>query len=467
MRYRRIAAITLTVLLALSLCPNPAGADGALTLTNGADNGIISVTCSYEMNGTLAYDISREGVSVNRGEFDVSDTNSAEIGLPVRRLPLNEYTVTVSLYVGRGRNTRVAETAAITLTTGVDASVITNGSETLGNSNPIDQVRAVLVPYAEVFDSAALTGEPVVKLKRHDLVTVLSVNGNIAHIQYWIQSGNGYTTKVDKINAEYHSDDDFIGTGYMSTEAFILPDTKAAIDLQREVVELAYNRLGIRGVYSQGRRCEGWYVDCSALACWLWYQVGIETFNGTATACNGIAGWANGEANNVIRWAATEDYDNAQDAIALIKTDNGITEDVGFGVDDYYGAYLESDVLDYADTMPREVWDSLEPGDLLLFNKAESLVYNEIDFGMHCVNQGHASQSGYDHVAVFVGYASRGGGEVDYDTITVIEAMGPSDEASRNTVINTISVAGARHDQIRMVVSPLGCERVISVLPAT
>ena len=107
-----------------------------------------------------------------------------------------------------------------------------------------------------------------------------------------VQSGNGQLTVQDDVNTLYTSDDDLVGYGYVNANVFEAPELSYESDIQREVVELAYSRLGSKGVYSQARRYQDYYLDCAALCCWAWHQVGVNPYSGAYTSCGGISSWA-------------------------------------------------------------------------------------------------------------------------------------------------------------------------------
>lgn len=454
-----------------------------------ADGGILSVTSSNIMTGKLIYSIYRDGELINIGRMTVQGLTETEVGLPINKLPMNDYEINIAYY--NGANEKVAE-ETVTMTLGVDNPVLSgdNTDAAYIAANPIETMRAIMAPYAKVYSSATLTGQAVVELKRHDIVRVKSITNRVAAVSYMIQSGNGTITPEDDVNALYESDDDLVGDGYMSIKAFQLEALSYESDLQREAVELAYSRLGAKGVYSQSRRYMDYYLDCAAMVCWCWHQVGVDVFNGTYTSCNGIANWAQGQTDNVILWAATEDYLAVQTEWASIKSSHGVGTMTSIDIvnitsneDETTTSTLtgettsESKVLDYVDSIDRTVWEALEPGDILFFNHKESLSYTHehddgnggtytctFGLGTHFINE-DGSGAGYDHVAIVVGFASDGNGGENKNILTIIETSSPSFEASKNTKVSTISYStssptSSRVEEIKMVVRPTGCERL-------
>lgn len=469
---KRVLSIFLSFVMLLPMMLTAHAADW-FSLTK-VDNGIISVSYSDVMAGKLVYSIYRDGELVNIGQTEVQGHTESEVGLPSNKLPIDEYEVTVAYY--NGANAKVAE-ESIVLTLGVSSPTPSsnNVNGTYLSANPIDTMKAIMVPYAKVYANASLTGTPVAELKRHDLVRIHSITNGIAAISYQIQSGDGYITKDDDTNATYHGTNDLSGNGYINASAFEVQPVTYDMDQQREAVELAYTRLGTRGVYSQNKRYLDFYLDCAALVCWCWHQVGVNIYNGSYTSCNGIASWAESKtgSDNVILWASTEDYLGAAMDIASNKCSGG-----PYGGDgtitsfDAPNTFPESKVVNYIDDISRDVWDKLEPGDIIFFNHIEKdLEHTHTDsddddswshtskFGNHFVNE-DGPGLGYDHVAMFVGYSSDGKGGENKDVITIIETSTPSTEANENTKVNTISFTSARTKTIRMVVRPTGCERI-------
>lgn len=419
------------------------------------DTGIAEINFNTPMAGNLVYTIYYNAAAITSGKQELKGVTKVEVGLPVHRLAENEYTVTFAYY--DNENEKIAEDT-LNMTMGCNSPVLSTeeltGMEIL--ANPIEQTKAILTPYAKVYSSSTLVGEPVAELKRHDIVQVNSISDGVAYITYMIQSGNGQLIVEDDVNTRYESSDDLVGKGYINANAFKLEDLSYESDIQREVVELTYARLGTKGVYSQARRYSSYYLDCAALACWAWHQVGIDTYNGAYTSCNGISSWALGKSgsDNVILWTAMEDYTSAQLSIAAIKAANDITGDIVFD-----GGIPEDQVLDYMESIDKTVWEDLQPGDIILFNYLESLTYNGISFGSHYVNQ-NGSGKGFDHAAVVVGFSSDGQGGKDKNVLTIIETASPSTEASENTKVSTISFSSSRAQQIKMVVRPTGCKRM-------
>lgn len=415
-----------------------------------SDTGIIDVTYNEPMAGKLVYTVYYDGEIVTTGDVELKGNTTAQVGLPVNRLPYKKYQVTVAYY--NNDNRKIAEdTLAMTL--GCDTPVLSSTNLSGGEikANPIEQTKAIMVPYAKVFSNSTLTGTPVVELKRHDIVQVNSISNGIASIKYMVQSGNGQLTVQDDVNTLYTSDDDLVGYGYVNTNVFEAPELSYESDIQREVVELAYSRLGSKGVYSQARRYQDYYLDCAALCCWAWHQVGVNPYSGAYTSCGGISSWAFSQpsSNNVILWAATEDYTSALMAISEIKAAHDIEGSITFD-----GGQKEENVLNYMDNISRDVWESLEPGDIILFNWKEDLTYNGIDFGSYWVND-YGPHKGFDHAALVVGFSSDGEGGENKDVLTYIETANPDE----NTKVSSISFSAAQ-ETIRAIVRPTGCKRM-------
>lgn len=471
---KRVLSLFLTCVVLFSTLP--VHALSWFTVTQ-ADDGVLSVTSTELMAGKLIYSIYRDGELVNIGQTAIEGLTETEVGLPVNKLPADTYEVTVAYY--NGANEKVAE-ESVTTSFGSDNPILSSDSTDAAYiaANPIETMRAIMVPYAKVYANASMSGTPVAELKRHDIVRVSSISNGVAAVTYMIQSGNGTITPEDNVNALYESDDDLVGSGYINASAFELEPLSYDSDLQREAVELAYSRLGTKGVYSQARRFLDYYLDCAAMVCWCWHQVGIDVYNGTFTSCNGIANWAQGQTDNVILWAATEDYLAVQTEWASTASNHGIGPSSTIDIVDSDETTTTSKVLDYADTIDRTVWEALEPGDIIFFNHKESLSYFHmhwydgdedddgyyvectVDLGEHFINE-TGPGAGFDHVAMVVGFASDGKGGENKDILTIIETSSPSAEASKNTKVNTIAyLTSSRVEEIKMVVRPTGCERM-------
>ena len=441
--YRIFSFLLILSLLCQSVPAHAAG--GTITDVSYAD-GIIEVTLSGENDNTVSLTLYMDGAAIYMKTAEAEE-GRVQIPLPVRNLPLGSYTASVSCS-GDSAGSR-----SLTIVTGTESPVAMGGSYHSYTPQTPATSRAVMVPYAKVFASDSMTGEPLAELKRHDLVSILSDNGSISHVKCIIQSGNGSITNIDNTNAEYHSADDLVVTGYMYNTSFSLPSTGQEPDLQREVAELAYTRLGLKGVYSQARRYIDYYTDCSALASWCWYQVGID-FTNFGTACNGIAAWADSQTENVILWDGAEENATPQADFASYKAANGIMDDLYF-TGSFDGTLPETSIVSYMQAVDQSVFAALEPGDLIFFNYYRDITDQYGGSFRYQVNEdlyGRTSM-GYDHVAIFIGARNS-------STITVIEASSPSSDPGQNTRISDILLSSDRAGEIVKIIRPVGCTQI-------
>lgn len=264
--------------------------------------------------------------------FDLS--KSSQLGLPVRQISLATYEVTVKFYDNSGH--LLEETASQSIEIGSESPVGEIDTEIPSTTNNPYSSRAVMAPYADVYPSPSCIGEPIVRLKRLDLVSIVPPyggTGDIYQVKGFIQSGEGQVENVDNVNAKYV---DGLGLefgvdspAYIKKSAFVVDTYKRGPqymsqdeieNMQREVVELAYSRQGIRGIYSQALRYQGYYLDCAALATWCWLQVGIDMSNGGtgSTACTGLSQWADNHPDTIV-WKAEQSHEEAQAQVAAYK----------------------------------------------------------------------------------------------------------------------------------------------------
>lgn len=439
---RTIIPYILCIVLFIALLPVYAAAPSIADLSE--QDGIITVSLSEKVEGKISIVLYQGASAVYQNEQAASSAQ-VQIPLPVRRLPKGDYTATIFFTDNNGN---ASEIRSLSIKTGTDTPIDLGGGTYVPYPSQTPATsRAVMVPYAKLYASDSMVGEPLAELKRHDLVSVISDNGTVSYVKCIVQSGNGTITHIDKTNAEYSSPDDLVVTGYMYNSSFSLPLTTIAPDLQREVVELAYSRLGLKGVYSQAKRYVDYYTDCSALASWCWYQVGVD-FTNYGTSCNGIASWAKSQRENVILWDGGEEPVDFED----YKDDNGITEDLTFTGTSFDGELSEESIVTYTQTVDQGVFESLKPGDLIFFNYARDI---EDQFGgafHYPVNEDSygVTSMGLDHVAIFVGQKSP-------TTITVIEASSPTTNPGDNTKLSEITLSGSKAQQIVQIIRPAGC----------
>lgn len=451
-RKKRFCAALLVICLVFTMAPVVFAVS---TVQASCHDGIVDVQFPEQNTGTTTLILYKDGATVYQKEQDISGAASTQFGLPVRSLPKGEYLASISLRV----EDQEIGAVSITVTTGVDDPV---SSSTIGNDispNTPQMSRAIMGPYAKVFGSSNMTGTPLVELKRHDFVQVIRDYGNIAYVKYFIQSGHGsFDYQAGHIGANgehvvsgitYASDDDLTGTGYIYTSAFELPATSQEVDIAREAVELAYSRLGSKGVYNQMRRYIDYYTDCSAFISYCYYNAGIDW--GTDTTCNGISRWATGQSENKVLWdggaddmagiAALADHaavhaDSTADTPSLtLNTSNNSNLDLG-------------SLIKYNRKVDAAVINALKPGDILFFNHFQSVTDQfECNLGSWQVVE---YAEGFDHVGMVVG--------VKGNSISIIESTPLSSNPDRGVIMSTLSQS--KIDTIGKIVRPTGCEEI-------
>lgn len=255
--------------------------------------------------------------------------------------------------------------------------------------------RAIMQPYAKVYSDASLTGTEIANLKRYDRFFIRTViSDSVVYGEFHILSGHGSSVEIDEINGIYNSPDDTYGAGYISTSAFYAPSLEGtAADKQRDVVELAYSRLGLNGVYSQSKRFTDVYLDCAAMVSFCWNQVGIDFNDGGGTAVSGLVAW--GLNHHAVLWQTRR-----------TPIEENEINPIRYGFD-------------------ASLFSKLEPGDLIIY-------YDE-------------EKDEYPHVSLCVS-----GGEY---YANIIETNNPS----VNTISRTITAGDATASRIGMIIRPTGC----------
>lgn len=284
------------------------------------DDGVIDLSFDAAQAKTAVCTLKNE--SFKTLEFRIDLSNGSQIGLPIRQIPIDTYEVSIK-FLGLLGN-EVGTAGPELLEVGCESPVGSLDDDGAPGPNDPSSSRAIMQPVAKVYANASLVGDPIAELKRLDIVSIISKSGNVAHISGFIQSGEGHIENSGPVDATYVDDRGYRYEGYISTEAFQYGNENISYNTenkQREVVELAYSRQGIRGVYSQARRYSEYYLDCSALATWCWYQVGIDMSNGGTggTSCTGLIGWADSQGDSVNVWTAEESHVESDAQIAAYK----------------------------------------------------------------------------------------------------------------------------------------------------
>lgn len=471
---------------------------------------IITVSSSnIGFEGTITITLYKGTEPAYTANYTAKGCFDYEIGLPVRQIPQGVYTVAItyspySSFVPGGSN-MVYTTHINSFATGTEDPAQTGGMEQYEDST-IGSMRIVMVPYAKVYNNSSCVGTPVAELKRHDLVRIIERVGSVAHVEAYIQSGNGTSSAVSGIDAVYSSADDLIVEGYVNYMSLGLTQLRYESDKAREAVEIGYTRLGTRGVYSQSRRFMDYYLDCAAFVTWCWYQVGINMSYSGNTACSGLAQWARSQTDNVILWEAEEDTASVEGFFNGLRS----TYDLGSGEitlgSSKYGAYTDKDVVYYSNKLDTDVVEQMQPGDIVFFNyeadfaqisddgitvtntddETLTFIYTWTESWSYEVDNGDGTTStewdsatysrtidayqawqntfgvdkplrvyevergvGYEHVGLFVGTR-------DDNTLIILESANPTS----NTKVSEITLGGTRIEDIGMVVRPTGCAKI-------
>lgn len=407
------------------------------------------------------------------------------VGLPTRRVPLDTYTVLATAFDESGRE---LATGSVTATFGTNEPI---NSTLPGTDNTPRKSRAIMQPYAYVYSDPAMTNK-VASLKRYDYVHILAMGTTTAYVRYHVQSGNG-TISVNEIEGApnqgiYFSSDDLEGVGYVYVSDFNSPSLNATTsEAQRDVVELAYSRLGTQGVYNQARRFQECYLDCAALVMYYWYQLGYD-LSEFAPACGGIVTW--GMNHGAVMWQATpapeivagrieevyhpeppapeepdpvepgEDDAPATEEDPIPEETAPAPEPEPVNINELLYSYgtetlTLSDLTAYADYFDPADFALLQPGDLILWNYTRTIACPDGSTFQAQITNGH-SDFGHDHVALVVGVSKDADGNVY--KVTYIESFGASEVPMQNTKVSVMSVNSTLVNDIVFVIRPVGGE---------
>lgn len=448
---KRLFSILSSTLLLISLLTLPASA--STSIRAGFDGGVVTVQFNKYETGHLSLTLYDAGAAVFQQTISVAGSDTAQIGLPIRNLHHTSYTTSISFQDDNG----AVSATSLTIITGVDAPVSSSG---IGNDilpNTPQMSRAIMVPYAKVYNSDTMTGTPTVQLKRHDFVQVIRDYGNVAYVKYFIQSGNGtfdYQPGNNGIvsGVDYSSDDDLTGTGYIYTNAFNLPLSSQVTDTAREAVELAYSRLGTKGVYNQMKRYIEYYTDCSAFVSYCYFNAGLDW--GTDTTCNGILQWAVNQADNKILWDAGINETAGIDAISghpsTHSDEEGNVPSLTLSTSTDSGLDA-GNLVTYARLIDSTVVAAMKPGDLVFFNHFQT-VRDQFDCNL---GQWQIIERAYgvDHVGIVVG--------VKDNMVTIIHSTPSSSNPEYGVVMKTMTIS--QMNTIVRIVRPTGCEEIDSL----
>lgn len=446
---RRIAILLLALVMTFSCTPS-AFADAA-KVTNVVSNGS-SLVATTTGGNKVCYMMYKGYSIVCQGDAVISG-GSANIKLPTG-LTNGVYKVSVWCVSGDTQG----DVSTFTVTCGTGGSNL-DGALRMSIGQEPQNVATITVPYASVYSSSSM-GTEIAQLVRHEFVEIIKKNDSVAHIKYNIQSGQGSTTEVGEVEAEYDYANDMVGEGWIYTSALSRPLIATQNDAEHEVVELAHSRLGTKGVYNQRERFKSVYLDCSALVTWCYYQIGYKIYDG-GTNCNTIGQYIeNGQHDSAIVWKAKykiskEIPDSATELFFWSRQYNTIaTDSIAVDID-------TSECGDFPNTVSA-MDELLKHGDIIMFNKKyttpaciyldENGVEVSVDLKNAVVLQDSPSNHtyankdaaleaaegylGYDHTGIYIGEGM------------IIEAAGTNSNTIKSSLISSI-------DQIVAVYRPL------------
>lgn len=304
---------------------------------------------------------------------------------------------------------------------------------------------AIKTPQATVYGDAAMTAEKYT-LKKHDRLFYMPTNNPLIHYVF------GYLVSGDSIQTENEGEykrvsNTFFYDGYIWANSIqsVLFDE----DIKKELVELAYTRLGLNGIYSMntGNAQTGrWGLhtqDCSSYMWWLYKEYGLmmsgTTAGPEAVWCQdeGVAIYdqtetikplvKSGDGGNLADYISADmadlyyttyyyqsPNDSLTDATTKLQdyrnTTKGPYRAVVDGFEAPDGNVIRSEPLNYS------VVSNLQPSDTLYFNHYEDVVfeiicreftlvgwvYYHFVFGRQAQIEEVGSKYGIDHTAMYI-----------------------------------------------------------------
>lgn len=422
---KKIIISFLALIMAFSMTVVALAKPDDLKVTNISVDGNI-VTASVTGGEKVCFMVYKDFNIVYQGEAKIAGAN-ANLNIPAHALKRGSYKISAWCVDGE----RQGDVTTFTVSLGSGSGDISFGatkqnplfySGILGELNISTPVysRSVMIPYASVYSDTSMSRE-IAQLTRHQFVEIEWYNSGIAKVHYDIQSGKGTTSVVDDINAEYTAEGDLQGTGYMYMSAFAQPIVATESDGEREVVELAYSRLGTKGVYSQAKRYQSVYLDCSSLCAWAYYQIGYKIYNGGSN-CNAIANFMEDHPDAVV-WQA--EYQRPA-CIPEAATEIAFWSDA-YNISDAEGRTAAVEVVETFPNDINKIKSLLKPGDIIMFNWEADVRYSFIDKSGRLIEgedklmvvqetqdlETALEKYGYDHAAIYIGEGK------------IIEASGP------------------------------------------
>lgn len=411
---KAIIAAVLCIILCFGLCaPIAVHADSTVHISNMTKSDkTVYVTLSQITSGTGFLSVNgNNDECMFSTTTTITNSDSYSYDLSTVMIQLGTYRVTFSLFDTNGS---LLDQRVIQMQLG--SSDVSDGRTSLDNQ--LQRSRAVMQPYADVYADRGMNTK-VAHLKQYDYVHIIYSDGVTAFVKYNILSGDGTIERCDGGDAAdyviYHpADNDIIGTGYMSMDAFRAPSLNGSVkDKQRDVIGVAFSRRGLYGLYSQQRRFLDNYLDCSAFASYCWYQVGYD-FSEYGTACSGIAAWA--QQNGAVLWQAQQS-----------STVDG---------DNYSTVTMRAN---------NDVFNLLQPGDIILYDWED--------------NGSTGTAGRYDHAVLFIAAEANSSGDII--GLRIIHCSSANSDPASNTLATTVNTNGDYARCISMIIRPTGCEEFL------
>lgn len=448
LRKRSYIAIVLVMILLLSFVPNAYAAGGTDISNIQIKDGEAVVKLTEAFNGTINYIITQGASTVYIGKRLVDEKDEVTIPLPNSTLAKGSYSISFS---ARNEQGVTGKTKTVKANIGSSNTSGTGGGAMVADAfvENVGRVRCIMVPYTYVYSDSGLSNR-IGNLKRLDLVTVISQSQTVAQIEATFTSGS-ISYSESAIASSYGDDDvgqndtevSFSTTssmrGYISTSAFQVP-TLSQMDMQREVVEVGYTRMGSKGVYSRAKRYIDVYVDCSSFVSWCYYQCGFTFGSVSSINCDGIGRWSDSQPGYIIIFDAGKDNSIAQSRIdAMVMNSGTYAAWLNYMSDPLHYPYVSPPSFSFSDdgqTQSGISWEKMkglamsytkeitpadaaqfQMGDIILWNSKNAVTLNWGGSQRMCVDS-HANGQGLDHTGMIVG--------VKDNIITIIEAVSPT-----------------------------------------
>gem|GEM_PF-5194873 len=414
MKICKYLSLTLSVILCLCIFPLQAGArtirlalgiavDLEFDGISASGSGLVAHVSTGNAD-MVGYMIHQDFTLICEG-YESFGGGDVALGAAVSHMKSGSYKVTVWGSDASGSNTGEFFTFDVTIAGGFSTSDITPQSSPSGLQPGQEELTAVKTPQAAIYSDRSLSNQAY-SLKQYDrLFYKETLNPLVYYVYgYWIdgvpdiQEGGG-SGGYDIITNTVWFD------GYMYANSVL--SHAFGEELPKEIVNLAYTRLGLQGIYSQHDRWTQYSQDCSSFVYWVYREFGIPL--GFATA-DGEVQWhldTLADTPGVVVWSSADQYE--------VITGRQYYNEDGDAVTAVKFEYVDPNII-----------DSLEPGDTLFFNWFEDLHYydshgdrQEVSYQ---VNQGNTY--GTDHTGIYIGegqYIHASGPEVN----TIISPLLP------------------------------------------